>query len=238
MHHVTLDGWSRLASPIHRLDARAKALAALGILLSVALTHRAYGWLFATHFVLITALVLLARLPVTGLLQRAALVLPFAGTVAALNFFGGDPLRGLAVLCKSLLSAYTVLLLLATTPLHTLLRGLESLGVPRFFLMVAQFVYRYLFVLSEQAQHMRQARRCRLGGRRSRLGFSSAAGTVAVLFARSHGRAERIHYAMLARGFQGHFLLLDPPVMRLADGLSLTLLAAVIGGVQLFLWNR
>ena len=69
MHHVTLDGWSRLASPIHRLDARAKALAALGILLSVALTHRAYGWLFATHFVFITALVLLARLPVTGLLR-------------------------------------------------------------------------------------------------------------------------------------------------------------------------
>jgi energy-coupling factor transporter transmembrane protein EcfT len=59
-----------------------------------------------------------------------------------------------------------------------------------------------------------------------------------VLFARSHARPERIYYAMLARGFQGHFLLLDAPVMRLADGLSLTALAAVIGGVQLFLWNR
>ena len=238
MHHVTLDAWSRRASPLHRLDPRAKALGSLAILLSVALTHRAYGWLFATHFALVTALALLARLPVVGLVERAALVLPFAGTLAALNFLGGDPARGAAVLGKSFLSAYTVLLLLATTPLHTLLRGLESLGVPRFFLMVAQFVYRYLFVLSEQAQHLLQARRCRLGARRSPAGIPAAAGMVATLFARSYGRAERIHHAMLARGFQGHFLLLDPPVLRAADGLALAVLAGALAACQALLWNR
>ena len=30
-------------------------------------------------------------------------------------------------------------------------------GAPRFLLMVAQFLYRYLFVISEEAQHMRKA---------------------------------------------------------------------------------
>ena len=58
---------------------------------------------------------------------------------------------------KSYLSALAVLLLVSTTPLPVLLRGFEMLGAPRFLLMVAQFLYRYLFVISEEAQHMRKA---------------------------------------------------------------------------------
>ena len=58
---------------------------------------------------------------------------------------------------KSYLSALAVLLLVSTTPLPVLLRGFEMTGAPRFLLMVAQFLYRYLFVISEEAQHMRKA---------------------------------------------------------------------------------
>jgi cobalt/nickel transport system permease protein len=239
MHHVTLDSWSRIASPIHRLDARVKILAALAILLCLVVAQRRYAWLFASYLVLVAGLALAARLPLRALLWRAGLVLPFAGTVAALNLFGGDVARAAGVLGKSYLSALTVLVLLATTPLHVLLRGLESLGVPRFFLMVAQFVYRYLFVLSEQAQHMMQARRCRAAYKTAprRSLASSAAGALAVLFARSYGRAERIHHAMLARGFHGHFVLLEQPALRAADVLYLAGVGVVLAGLHLFLWK-
>ncbi|HZS49343.1 MAG TPA: energy-coupling factor transporter transmembrane component T [Bryobacterales bacterium] len=240
MHHVTLDSWSRIGSPIHRLDARVKILAVLAVLLSLVLTEHAYLWLFASYFSLIFTLAWLARLPLAALLLRAALVLPFAATVAALNVFGGTAVRAAAVLGKSYLSALAVLVLLASTPLHVLLRGLESLGAPRFFLMVAQFVYRYLFVLSEQAQHMKQARRCRAGqgGRGGRSLGASAAGALAVLFARSYCRAERIHHAMLARGFQGQFAAARPPSLRAADLVFLSVTGAVIAALQVLLWNR
>ena len=234
MHHVTLDTWSRLHSPLHRLDARAKIVGALAVLVSLALTHQSSAELLAGYAVLITALALKSQVPLLGLLLRAGLVLPFALGVAALNLFGGDPGRALALLGKSYLSAYMVLLLLATTPLHALLRGLEWFGAPRFFLMVAQFLYRYLFVLSEQAQHMRRARHCRAGGR----SWPAAGSTVAVLFARSYDRAERIHRAMLARGFQGHFILLDPPAVGAREWLFLLFLAVTLGGLHLALWNR
>lgn len=237
MHHVTLDSWSQIVSPIHRLDARVKIVAAGAILLSLVLTERHYGWLFASYFVLVATLALAARLPLPALLTRATLVLPFAGTVAALNLFGGDALRAGGVLGKSYLSALVVLVLLATTPLHVLLRGLESLGAPRFFLMVAQFVHRYLFVLSEQAQHMIQARRCRAVGARRQPLAASAAGAVAVLFARSYGRAERIHHAMLARGFQGHFTLLEQPRLGAADWISLSAVTATLVALHFFLWK-
>ena len=117
----------------------------------------------------------------------------------------------MALTLKSFLSALAVLLVVSTTPLPVLLRGLETTGAPRFLLMVAQFLYRYLFVISEQAQHMRLAARCRQGlglDRRSR--FYAAAGALGVLFARSWERADGIYRAMLARGFSGRFSPLAP----------------------------
>jgi cobalt/nickel transport system permease protein len=75
--------------------------------------------------------------------------------------------------------------------------------------MVAQFLYRYLFVISEEAQHMSKAAAARgatvggLAGNGAR--FRAAAGALAVLFARSYGRAEDIHRAMLSRSFPGYF---------------------------------
>jgi len=238
MHHVTLDSWSRIPSPIHRLDPRAKILAALAIVLSLVIGERSYAWLFLSYLALLVALIVAARVPLGALAARAALVLPFAGTVALVNWFHGDAVRAAAVLGKSYLSALTVLFLLATTPLHALLRGLELLRLPRFFLMVAQFVYRYLFVLSEQAQHMMQARRCRAprGTRQPLAG--AAAGAIGVLFARSYARAERIHHAMLARGFQGHFVLLEQPSLRAGDWLFVSGIAGAVAALHVFLWNR
>ena len=87
---------------------------------------------------------------------RGPSVFPFSGVFALIS---GSPAirarRGL--LLKSYLSALAVLLLVSTTPLPALLRVLRRYGVPRFLLMVTQFLYRYLFVISEEAQHMRTA---------------------------------------------------------------------------------
>jgi len=237
MHHVQLDRWSRIPSPVHRLDARVKALAAVAILVTQVLAARAPAAASGFYFLLVVSLAVWARLPVLGLLARASLVLPFAGGVAALNLFGGSGERAWSLLAKSYISACTVLLLLATTPLHELLRGLETLGVPRFFLMVAQFIYRYLFVISEQAQHMMAARRCRAPLPRPGSLLASVAGTLAVLFARSYGRSERIHQAMLARGFQGGFALLPPPAVPWGQYFQLAALAAVLAGIHLLLWK-
>jgi cobalt ECF transporter T component CbiQ len=217
LQHLALERWSRLDGPLHRLDARVKIIITLAVLLSVSLTRPHEVVLFTAHFLLLCAVCLFARLPWWKVLARGMVVLPFVGGVAILNLAGGEPVRAWAVLARGYLSAVTVLLLLATTPFPKLLRGLESLGVPRFFGMILHFVYRYLFVLFEQAHNMRRASRCRAPKGRRRPLFEAAAGAVAVLFARSYGRAERIHQAMLARGFQGHFELLEAPQAGLRD---------------------
>ena len=97
------------------------------------------------------------------------------------------------------------------------------MGVPRYLLMVAQFLYRYLFVISEEAQHMRAALQAKSGSLRNNLLnreiFGAPAGVLSVLFARSYAHAEGVHQAMQARGFRGHFRTLSSRSFARADAL-------------------
>ncbi len=220
MHHVVLDEWSRRDSPVHRAEARMKIVGALVFLICVATTPRIEAPTFLGYVLLALAGIGLAGLPLLPLAARAAVVLPFSGVFAAMTALAGDTERAAAVVVKSYVSALAVLLLVATTPLPRLLRAAERLGAPRMVILIVQFLYRYLFVISEQAQHMRLAARCRgeLGYERPagwRIRFRGAAGALAVLFGRSYERASAIHQAMLARGFDGRIRSLGVPARGL-----------------------
>src|SRR5262249_62119441 len=140
--------------------------------------------------------------------------LSFSGAVAFILWLSGDPAGAVGLLMKSFFSALAVVLVVPRSPLPGLFGRLELLGIPPFLLMVAQLVYRYLFVIAGEAAHMRTAAISRGG-----MSFRAAAGAVAVLFARSHERAAAIHQAMLARGFQGRFIPLSPSQFGTADAL-------------------
>jgi cobalt/nickel transport system permease protein len=202
---------------MHRLDARAKIVPLLVFLIALSTSHRALPQLAALFFALLCGFLLAARIPVLAAMARATIALPFAAVFAGACWISGDPARGAALTVKSYLSALAVVTAVASTPLPALLRGLELLGAPLILLTVAQFLYRYLFVISEEAQHMRKAAAARGGGsvgtarRPAGARFGAAAGALAVLFARSYGQARDIHNAMLARGFTGRFLPLTEP---------------------------
>ncbi len=219
MHHVLVDRWSRGTSRLHARDPRAKILAVVAFLIVLATTppHAAVPLMIYT--VLLLAGILIAGLPVGSVALRGMAVLPFSLTFGLISWLAGDALRAQALVEKSYLSAVAVLLLAGTTPLPLLLQGLEALGTPRFLVMVTQFLYRYLFVISEQAQHFRLAAACREGAHKKhrRMRFRGAAGALAVLFARSYYRAEGIHRAMLARSFSGRFGVLGGLHFRASD---------------------
>jgi cobalt/nickel transport system permease protein len=236
MHHAVLDRWSRGSSPLHARDARVKVVLLLAFLAAVATTPRFAPAYLAGYGAAVLAGVALAGLPVQAVLLRAAVVLPFSVTFAGISLLAGDSERAGALVLKSYLSALAVLVVAGSTPLPKLLRALERLRVPRFLVLVVQFLYRYLFVISEQAQHMRLAAQSRGGWR-----FRPAAGAVAVLFARSYARAQGVHRAMLARGFQGPVTPLAPERAGWKDGAllagGLAAVAALRFGVER-VWSR
>jgi cobalt/nickel transport system permease protein len=223
LHHLEVEGWSQGASPLHRRDARCKLAALTAFLIAVSTTPiqanaARVSLAYLGYAALLISAAAASHVPVAGLLRRALLVLPFSATFALITWVSGDPARALAIAEKSFLSGFGALLLIATTPLAQLLAALERLHVPRILILVTQFVYRYLFVISEQAQHMRLAAQSRYGSaapvaRR----FQSAAGALGILFARSWERADGIYRAMLARGFTGRFVPSVRPHLHAAD---------------------
>jgi cobalt/nickel transport system permease protein len=80
------------------------------------------------------------------------------------------------------------------------------------------FLYRYFFVLTEEAMRMKQARDCRRVGRAPFLEelkvLSSMLGTLLI---RSFERAERMHYAMLSRGYAGDFPVTEARIFSWRD---------------------
>ncbi len=227
MHHLVVEGWSRCASPLHSLDPRAKIVALLVLLIAVSTTHSPAA--FAAYGLALLSGIAIARLPMIAVFMRALVIVPFVATFALITWLAGQPEHALSILEKSFVSALGALLLIATTPMNDLLRGLESLAVPRALILVIQFLYRYLFVVAEQAQHMRMAARAR-GSR-----FHSGAGAIAVLFARSWERADGIYQAMLARGFAGRFTTLGAPRFSAVDAIFVLAASAAFIAIRVTL---
>jgi energy-coupling factor transporter transmembrane protein EcfT len=233
LHRALLDLPARRTGPMAGRDARAKLAALLVFLIVISTAHRALPATGIAIAILLVAACVWARVPLWTALRRAAIVLPFTLFFALACWAAGDAARGVALAVKSYLSCLAVWLVIATTPLPALLRALESFGAPRFLLMVAQFVYRYLFVVAEEASRMAHAAAARgasPGRTFRRLRFRAAAGALAVLFARSYARAGEVHNAMLARGFRGQLHNLDSPDFRPADAAFLVAasLAAIL----------
>ncbi len=224
MRHARVERWSRGTSSIHSYHPVARILATGVLLVTIATLGPGSSTACALYFTLLAGTALLAGLPLLELLVSATVVLPFALCFAVISALSGDSEQAAMLLARGYLSALAALLLMATTPLPSLFSGLETLRVPRFLLLVMQFLYRYLIVLAGEAGTMRDAAKSRGGGARS-IEFRQAAGAAGVLFARSFARAEAIHRAMLSRGFSGHMPASEGRPFASSDGAFLLLAA-------------
>jgi len=93
-----------------------------------------------------------------------------------------------------------MVLLASTTPFPQLLGVLRWLRVPHLLTTTLALMYRYLFVLADEAQRMQRARQSRSFSARRWPGWRVLATVISQLFVRATARAERIYLAMLARG--------------------------------------
>jgi cobalt/nickel transport system permease protein len=234
-HHI--EHWSRGLSPIHKLHAVTKIVAALTLLVCIAtLTERTPSACVA-YLLFLGEIVIVSKLPLGHVLMSAAAVLPFAVSFAIVSALSGQPERAVMLVVRGYLSALTALILISTTPAPALFEGLETLRAPRFLIQVMQFLHRYLVVLTEESRTMRDAAASRAGsihtGGGRTLELRKAAGALSVLFSRSYNRAEHIHQAMMARGFEGHIPRFQKSRLRPADAFLGVLAAATFVFVRI-----
>jgi cobalt/nickel transport system permease protein len=110
---------------------------------------------------------------------------------------------GLGIAARSILGASASLLLVATTEIADLLRGLERLRAPRLLTQIAAFMVRYLEVIVGEVGRQRRAMTARGYDPRWLWQLRPLTAGLGVLFVRSYERGERVHAAMRARGFDG-----------------------------------
>jgi cobalt/nickel transport system permease protein len=142
------------------------------------------------------------------------------------------------VTVKALISVTCLIILSSTTPFSDLMHGFERLHVPRFFTTVAAFMYRYVFIIVDEAERMSRARDSR-NFRGRWLWHARVVGyMIASLFIRSQERAERVYQAMSARGFDGTFPRWKDPSMRASDYIFMLLVSATaIAGRLVIIWT-
>ena len=237
MKHSFLDRYSDRDSIIHRLDPRTKLAAVFLLILGLALTSPVMWPAFAVYFVTVAVLILLSGVPVLYILKRSLVIIPFVLLIAVFipffkegeviasfdiwswrvsaTYFGLQLL--VTILIKAWLSILSLILLTSTTKMTDLLRGLEQLRLPRVMVMILSFMYRYIFILTDEVLRMKQARDSRsFGG--SRLRQIKTIGKMAgTLFIRSYERGERVYAAMAARGYDGQTRTLHQLSFRLPD---------------------
>jgi cobalt/nickel transport system permease protein len=116
--------------------------------------------------------------------------------------------------------------LAATTPLRDLVSGLSRLRVPAMVCVIATLMLRYLEVIAAEARRMRLARISRGHDPRFAWQLGATVRSVGALFLRSYERGERVHLAMLSRGYTGTM-----PAFTSASASTATWAAALLPAV-------
>lgn len=262
MHFHIVDAYQETGSLLHRTDARVKVIMSFATILLIALTPMGAFGAYVGFFAIVMAGALVARIDPLTILKRSLVAIPFAGAAISLIFtvpgpsLGTVPLLGwsisatglirfASIMFKSFVSVQVAVLLMQTTHFTDMLWAFGTLRVPRVLVAIFSFMYRYLFVLADEALRLTRARDSRSAaiggspttGRSMAFRARTTGRMIGNLFLRSYDRSERVYQAMSSRGYRGEIMQLDTPPLTPRDiavgiiplllGLGLTLASAL-----------
>jgi cobalt/nickel transport system permease protein len=204
-------------SAVHRAPAHLKLVVLLGFVLLVVATPREWYLAYAGYVTVVLGVIVAARVPVLYVVRRMVIEVPFLVFAVLIPFVATGPrvdVLGLSVSEPGLLAAWGLaakgtigvmssLTLAATTEPSEVLIGLRRLRMPELIVQIMGFMIRYLDVVTADLGRMITAMRSRGVEPRSPRNWPALARTLGALFIRSYERGERVHLAMLSRGYDG-----------------------------------
>ena len=216
-HRLHYHGHSR----IHRAPAHVKLALLVCFMLAVVATPNGWFWAFPAWAAMLLAVVAASGVPPAYLARRMVVEVPFVVFALLMPFVATGPrvevgvapvvvsvseaglLAAWGLLVKGTLGVLASLTLAATTEPSDILRGLQRLRVPDLVVQIMGFMVRYLDVVTDELRRMLVAMRSRGCEPRSPRHWPALARCLGALFIRSYERGERVHLAMLSRGYTG-----------------------------------
>lgn len=241
-----IDGYAAGESFMHRLDARSKSIVTILYIVAVlsfrldSLTGILFMWIFPILFSALGGIsynrVFLKSLFVLPLILFIGMFNPIMNREPMLQAGSLTISRGwiefVSIAVRGLLAVQATLILVMTSGFQKICYGLERMGMPAIFTTQLLMVYRYLSVLLQEAASMDNARRSRGYGKRA---YSPRLWGIFIgqLLIRTVARAERIHRAMLSRGFDGSVALRARLHWTVADTLFLIVCTVLFTAARL-----
>jgi cobalt/nickel transport system permease protein len=203
----------------YRLTPTGRLAAVLILLVAIVATPHGHWLTWAVYGGVILGLIGISRISLPQLGRRLAVESGFVGVMLLGTLFhpGGEVLwqwgwlkvtsTGLLILgsvtCKAGLSLLLLNVLTLTTSAPELLQALMTLRIPPLLVAILGAMYRYIAVLQDEFQAIRQAAQARNLTHNPKWQRLVIGNMIGSLFLRTLDRAERVHQAMLSRGYQG-----------------------------------
>jgi cobalt/nickel transport system permease protein len=217
-----LDTLAARDTPLARRDPRAKLLVTLLFIVTLVSFDRYRLGAMLPLALYPAVLAAEGLVPARTLWRTLCLAAPFAVLVALANpYFDRAPLLTLGgveiaagwvsfgtIVLRVALSVAAGVVLVGGTGMHALCAALARLGAPRVFTAQLLLMHRYVFVLADEAVRLQRAYALRASPGR-RLPLALYAPLLGQLLLRAFDRAQRVHAAMLARGFDGQLRLAE-----------------------------
>ncbi|CAG0928978.1 Nickel transport protein NikQ [Thermoflexales bacterium] len=260
MHIHFLDPYRDRPSLIHALDPRVKFVLTLAFVLTMALLPVGAWPIYVLMLTLSLSITVLSELGLKYVLKRSLLALPFVLAAVPLLFTVPGPAlltlpigslsltvtatgleRLLSIMFKSWVSVQVALVFAAATSFPDMLLAMRAVKLPRLIVSLFGLMWRYMFVLADEAIRLMRARSARSGAIEGLQPGGSilwrakvTGGLAGNLFIRSLDRGERIYAAMAARGYDGE--IRSFPLPPITSTSWITLLGGLILLVGLLLF--
>jgi cobalt/nickel transport system permease protein len=233
-------------SMIHKLDPKIRVSLTVVYSFVIALAYQFPVLIIA--LVLSSILVTIARVNIKEVLKRMVIVnalifllwviLPFTFHGEVLTRMGSFAIYrpGVTLAAQITLKSNAILLafiaLIATMPFATLGYALHRLRVPDKIVYLLLMTYRYIFVIEQEYKRLLRAAKIRGFQPGTNINtYRTFSYVIGMLFVRSAARAERVHQAMLCRGFKGKFYSLQEFQTGMASWLFSILMTVLIIGL-------
>ena len=226
-------------SYFHRRDPRAKIVGTILYTATVALLGSFTPLLFALAFSVI--MLFTARLSLAAVGRRLLLVngftlflwitlpLTYGGehyyTLGLLNLSWEGIILAAQITLKTNSIILAIIALLTTSTIAELGSGLDRLRFPKKICFLLLYSYRYIFVIHQEYSRLLRAARMRSFSPSTNLHtYKTFAHLFGMTLVKSYNRAQRVHQAMLLRGFNGNLVSLYHYRFTLGDLTFLILL--------------
>lgn len=212
----TLDELSRLDTPVHRRHPLAHLLVTLAFVAAAASWGKHELSAMLPLLLYPVSVMSIGEIPAGAVLRRVVPALPFAAGVGILNpvfdratvaVVAGVAMSGgwvsfASIVLRCCLTVAAALLLVAVCGLGGVSRSLRILRVPKLIVSLLLMTFRYIHVLGGEAVHMALAYRLRAPGRKG-VAYRHWGPFAGQWLLRSLARSDRLHRAMLCRGYTG-----------------------------------